>query len=77
MLRKMVGAIVGYQASQYTRQINGPAGAALGAITPVVIRRLGIVGVMGLAAGTYLAARVLEQRRMDRVFGNMPMVMSF
>lgn len=62
MIGKLIGAAAGYEASRHMRQINGAGGAVLGAFAPAILRRIGLRGMIGLAAGSYLMTRAMEKR---------------
>lgn len=62
MISNIIGAFAGYEASQKTPAVDGPGGALLGAIAPMVLQRMGIAGAIGFAIGGYVAARLFEKR---------------
>lgn len=62
MLKKIIGAALGYQVSRNYRNVNGPAGAALGAMAASVIGRMTTAGLVGALVGGYATKRLLERR---------------
>lgn len=62
MLKKMLGATLGYYASRSSRNVNGPAGAALGAVAASVIGRMTTAGLVGALVGGYATKRLLKRR---------------
>jgi hypothetical protein len=65
MIGKVIGAVIGERIAQ--RYGSGARGAVIGALAPMVARRL--MGPLGLAlAGGYVAKKYLDSRR--RAKGN-------
>ena len=53
MIGKIFGAIVGNKAAKHVKGMSGTSGALLGIAAPVVLRRLGPLGVIAAAAGAF------------------------
>ena len=60
MIGKIVGALVGRELDRRDGQ-GGLKGAAIGAAVPVVLRRLGPLGL--LLGGAYVAKRAYDRRK--------------
>ena len=60
MLDKIIGAYVGGKAAKQTSALGGPAGAALGVIAPMIIRRISLPAMVAMAAGGYIMKKVLD-----------------
>jgi len=60
MLGKIIGAYVGGKAAKQTSALGGPAGAALGVIAPMIIRRISLPAMVAMAAGGYIMKKVLD-----------------
>jgi len=60
MIGKVLGAYLGGRVAQRVRGLEGPTGAALGVLAPVVLRRLSWPAMLALGAGGYLAKRLAE-----------------
>jgi hypothetical protein len=63
MIGKLIGAIAGAKAAEHARGVNGPGGAALGAVAVVLARRFGPMGMIAAAAGGYALKRYNEKRQ--------------
>lgn len=61
MIGKILGAFLGGKVAQHTRGIEGPTGAALGVLAPVILRRLSWPAIAALGVGGYLAKRMVDQ----------------
>lgn len=61
MIGKIFGAFVGGKVAQRTRGIEGPTGAALGVLAPMVLRRLSWPAIAALGVGGYLAKRMADR----------------
>lgn len=61
MIGKVVGAFLGGKVAQHTRGIEGPTGAAIGVLAPVLLRRLSWPAIAALGVGGYLAKRMLDR----------------
>lgn len=61
MIGKVIGALAGAQASRYTRSLDGPGGALLGALAVPVLRRMKWTSLAALAAGGYLVSKLNEK----------------
>lgn len=62
MLKKIIGAAIGAKLAKNSPAVGGATGAALGAAVPWVLGRLSIPGMIALAAGGYVAKRVLDSK---------------
>ncbi|WP_086736920.1 hypothetical protein [Erythrobacter colymbi] len=62
MLKKIIGAAIGAKLAKNSPAVGGATGAALGAAVPWVLGRLSIAGMIALAAGGYVAKRVLDRK---------------
>lgn len=60
MIGKVLGAFLGGKAAQHVRGIEGPTGAALGVLAPVILRRLSWPAMVALGVGGYLAKKVID-----------------
>jgi hypothetical protein len=65
MIGKLVGALVGKQASRHISGVNETGGALLGAAAVPLVRRLGVAGLIAAAVGGYALKRHLDKN--DRV----------
>ncbi|TCD04126.1 hypothetical protein EYB45_09445 [Erythrobacteraceae bacterium CFH 75059] len=63
MIGKIVGAFVGGQLAKQSRNLGGPAGAALGFLAPTLLRRMSLPGMIALAAGGYAAKKYAGKGR--------------
>ena len=73
MIGKILGAFLGGKVAQHTRGIEGPTGAALGVLAPVILRRLSWPAIAALGVGGYLAKRITDRgspRSSDRPLAN-------
>jgi hypothetical protein len=61
MIGKIIGAVVGGQMAKHSRNLGGPAGAAIGFIAPALLRRASLPGMLALAAGGYAAKKFAEK----------------
>lgn len=61
MIGKIIGAGLGAALSKQTRKIGGPTGAILGTIAVPVLRRLSLPGMIMLAAGGYMAKKLIDK----------------
>ena len=66
MIGKLIGAIAGAKAADHVRGVSGTGGALLGAAAPMVIRRLGPVGLIAALAGGYAFKRHKEKEAKRR-----------
>lgn len=62
MIGKLIGALVGKRASRHIEGVNETGGALLGAAAVPVIRRLGPLGLVAMAAGGYAFMRHQEKK---------------
>lgn len=63
MLKRIIGAAIGAKLAKDSPVVGGATGAALGAAVPWVLGRLSIPGMIALAAGGYVAKRVLDRNQ--------------
>ena len=63
MLGKIIGAVAGKKIANQVGGISGTGGALLGAAAPVVLRRLGPLGMVAAAVGGYALKRSLDKRQ--------------
>ncbi|HEX8057585.1 MAG TPA: hypothetical protein VF481_13060 [Novosphingobium sp.] len=63
MIRKLLGAVVGERVARSVGGVSGTGGALIGAAVPVVIRRLGPLGLIAAAAGGYALKRHYEKQQ--------------
>lgn len=61
MIGKIIGGLVGAQASKNIRSIGGPGGAILGAIAVPVIARMRLPTLLLLGAGGYVAKKLIDK----------------
>lgn len=61
MIGKVLGAFLGGKAAQHVRGIEGPTGAALGVIAPMLLRRLSWPAMVALGVGGYLAKKAIDK----------------
>ena len=62
MFGKLIGAIAGAKAADHMRGVSGTGGALLGAAAPMVLRRLGPVGLIAALAGGYAFKRYKDKQ---------------
>jgi hypothetical protein len=66
LLNTLVTTIAGRAvAERFGGTAAGPAGMLLGAALPFVARRLGPMGMVGLAVGAWAVGKVLERRAVE------------
>lgn len=61
MIGKVLGAFLGGKAAQHVRGIQGPTGAALGVLAPVILRRLSWPAMAAIGIGGYLAKKAIDR----------------
>lgn len=61
MIGKIAGAFLGSKLAQHSRGIEGPTGAALGVLAPVILRRLSWPAIAALGVGGYLAKKIADR----------------
>jgi hypothetical protein len=67
MFGKLIGAVAGAKAADHVKGMSGTGGALLGAAAPVVLRRLGPLGLVAVAVGGYAFKRYKDkQAKRDR-----------
>lgn len=62
MLKKAIGAVIGSKVAKRLPAVGGKTGAVAGAAVPMVLGRLGLPGLVLVAAGGYAAKRVMDRR---------------
>lgn len=62
MIGKVLGAFLGGKVAQRVRGIEGPTGAALGVLAPVILRRLSWPVMVALGVGGYLAKKAADKQ---------------
>lgn len=74
MIGKLIGALVGKRAAQHVSGVSETGGVLLGAAAVPVAKRLGLLGVIAVAAGGYALKRHLdrEDRATPPVSGRVP-----
>ena len=65
MIGKVIGAYLGGKAAKQTSALGGPAGAALGVIAPMILRRISLPAMVAMAAGGYVMKKVLDNGQRD------------
>jgi hypothetical protein len=63
MIGKIIGALAGSRIAKSSRDIDGPAGAALGVAAATVLRRASVPAVVAMAAGGYFLKRYMAGRK--------------
>jgi len=61
MIGKIIGGLVGAQASKKVSSIGGTGGAILGAVAVPVIARMRLPTLLLLGAGGYLAKKLIDK----------------
>jgi len=62
MFGKLIGAVAGAKATEHVKGIGGAGGALLGMAAPMVLRRLGPMGLIAAAVGGYAYKRYSEKQ---------------
>ncbi|EQB12931.1 hypothetical protein [Novosphingobium lindaniclasticum] len=62
MIGKILGAIAGKSVSQHVNGVGGTGGALLGVGAATVLRRMGPLGLIAVAAGGYALKKHLASR---------------
>lgn len=62
MIGKVIGAFIGGKAAQHVRGIQGPTGAALGVLAPMVLRRMSWPAMAAIGIGGYLAKKASDRK---------------
>lgn len=73
MIGKVLGAFLGGKVAQHTRGIEGPTGAALGVLAPVILRRMSWPVMVALGVGGYLAKKAHDRSEAAKAGGTQPM----
>jgi hypothetical protein len=63
MIGKVLGAFLGGKAAQHVRGIEGPTGAALGVLAPMLVRRLSWPAMLAIGVGGYFAKKALHKNQ--------------
>ncbi len=66
MFGKVIGAVVGGKVAQRTKNIGGPAGAAIGVASTMILRRLSFPAMAALAVGGYAYKRFVADKEVER-----------
>ena len=66
MIGKIIGAFVGNKVAKQTRGLGGGAGAALGVVAPMLLRRISLPTMLALGAGGYAAKKLAEKNRASK-----------
>lgn len=61
MIGKIIGGLVGAQASKQVRSIGGTGGAILGAMAVPVIARMRLPTLLALGAGGYVVKKLIDK----------------
>ncbi|MBT2245979.1 hypothetical protein JQK15_20925 [Sphingobium sp. BHU LFT2] len=69
MIGKIFGALIGNKAAKHVQGVSGAGGALLGIAVPVVVRRLGPLGVIAAAAGAYAFKKHSDRRELEKATG--------
>ncbi|AXB79627.1 hypothetical protein TQ38_024620 [Novosphingobium sp. P6W] len=72
MFGKVIGAIAGNKAAQHVRGVSGTGGTLLGFAAPMVLRRLGPLGLITAVAGGYAYKRYTDRRAAQKQNGARP-----
>ncbi|WP_133366592.1 hypothetical protein [Qipengyuania sediminis] len=62
MIGKVLGAFIGGKAAQHVRGIQGPTGAALGVLAPMILRRMSWPAMAAIGIGGYLAKKAFDKQ---------------
>ncbi|GAA4647550.1 hypothetical protein GCM10023115_55120 [Pontixanthobacter gangjinensis] len=62
MFGKILGAFIGSKAAQQTRNIGGPAGAAIGVASTILLRRMSLPAMAAVAVGGYAFKKFAEKK---------------
>jgi uncharacterized membrane protein YebE (DUF533 family) len=62
MLGKLIGAVAGAKATEHVKGVGGAGGALLGMAAPMVLRRLGPMGLIAAALGGYAYKRYADKQ---------------
>lgn len=76
MIGKVIGAIAGAKIAENSKSLGGPAGAAIGIVAPMVLRRLSIPGMIALGVGGYAYKKWSEKRDAEAAQPTPPVVNS-
>lgn len=63
MLGKIIGARMGQELARRTSNLSTTAGAAIGAVAPTVLRRVGIPALVVLGVGGFAVKKLLDRRK--------------
>jgi uncharacterized membrane protein YebE (DUF533 family) len=62
MIGKLIGAVAGAKATEHVRGVGGAGGALLGVAAPMVLRRLGPLGLVAAVVGGYAYKRYQDKK---------------
>ena len=62
MLGKLIGAVVGGKMAEQTKDLSGPAGAAIGAAVPFIISRMSIPAMIAMGVGGYAVKKYMDRK---------------
>ena len=62
MIGKLIGAVAGAKATEHVKGVGGAGGALLGMAAPMVLRRLGPMGLIAAAVGGYAYKRYADKQ---------------
>ena len=62
MIGKLIGAVAGAKATEHVKGVGGAGGALLGMAAPMVLRRLGPMGLIAAAVGGYAYKRYTDKK---------------
>jgi len=62
MLGKLIGAVAGAKATEHVKGVGGAGGALLGIAAPMVLRRMGPLGLIAAAVAGYAYKRYSDKQ---------------
>jgi len=62
MIGKLIGAVAGAKATEHVKGVGGAGGALLGMAAPMVLRRLGPMGLVAAVVGGYAYKRYTDKK---------------
>ncbi|MBT0668635.1 hypothetical protein HT136_09670 [Novosphingobium profundi] len=66
MIGKIIGAVIGRHAAKNIDGITGTSGTIIGIAAPTLLKRMGPIGLITLAAGGYFYKKHSERREARR-----------
>lgn len=63
MLRRIIGGLIGKQASKHIGSMGGTTGMVLGTIAFPIISRMRLSTMLALGAGGYAAKKLMDRKR--------------